>query len=658
MKTNYKIYGVILLLAALSFSACNKTPAPTPPDGKTGIESLTIPANFDFSTTQKITLSIHDAEMGAKYDIYSLKSEDPEQIIYSANDTVVVMDDLNQKLASGMTTADGFTATINVPAYHKYLYVVRSKDGHFTRTNIQITGNQMDYTFQPSTTKSSMARPGIEQSSATTDILYSVSGNSKDLNSIDLGNGQVTKVYVLPYKSIANAVDKADNRVYVANNKSPFQLGYYDLGTNTFTVTGHMASNFPRMDYNPADGLLYISNHAKLYTVDPSNTQYLQTYSIHGLANNGWGDLAFADDGTLYLASKSGVYKCAFNGNDVNATLISDNTLPSPLTSMAVGTNGKLYMSKSNSDGKIIEFDPTTGSWQYVNISSSIRINDFGILRSGSTLGPDSDGDGVVDDQDDYPNDPTRAFNNYFPGKDLWATLAFEDLWPSKGDYDFNDMVVGYNINQVTNAQNKVVDIKSVFDVRHNGAGLHNGFAFQIPTNESNIASVTTTSHEQGTIARNGNGTEANQQLANFIVFENTDNVLGEEIKMTIHFADPQDASSLGTPPYNPYVIKGGDVNTEVHLPDMAPTALADQSLFGTADDNSNPATGRYYKTANNLPWGLNIVYRFKWMKEKQDITKGYLHFGDWAESSGTQYADWYKDLPGYRDNTFLDADK
>lgn len=657
MKTNSKIYGVLFLLASLSFSAC-KEPYTPQPEKKSGIESLVIPASFNFNTTQKITLHISDVEAGVKYDIYSLKSEKPEEIIYSSNDTVVVMDNLNQKLASGMTTADGYTVTVNIPAYHKYLYVVRSKDGHFSRVNLQITGNNMDYTYQPSTTKSSMARPGIEQNNANVDMLYSVSSKSKDLNSIDLGTVQVTKVGTLPYNSVANAVDKADNRVYVANNKSPFQLGYYNLTTNTFTIVGNMVSKFLRMDYKPANGLLYISNHKKLYTVDPSNAQYLQTFTITGLANNGGGDLAFADDGTLYILTKSGVYKGIFNGNTVNTTLISDNTLPSSLTSLAVGTNGKLYMSKSNSKGKIIEFDPNTKAWKYVTISKSIRINDFGILRNGSALGPDSDGDGVVDAQDDYPNDPARAFNNYFPGNGIWATLVFEDLWPSIGDYDFNDLVVGYNFNEVTNVHNQVVDIKAKFDIRHNGAGLNNGFAFQIPIKKSKIASITTSNHEQGTIPRNSNGTEAKQKLANFIVFESTQDVLGQEIDMTIHFSKPQDATGLGVPPYNPYLIKNGDVKTEIHLPDMVPTSLADQSLFGTGDDDSNPATGRYYKSNKNLPWGLNIVYRFKWMKEKQEITKGYLHFADWAESGGTQYTDWYKDLPGYRNNTFLDSDK
>ncbi len=659
MKIIFKTIGLFSLFVLLSLAACKKTSNPEiTPNEKTGIESLTIPDQFNFSTTTQITLNIHDQETGAKYDIYSLKSENPEEIIYSANDTVVVMDDLNQKLASGLVTANGFTIKLSVPAYHKYLYLVRSKDGHFSRTNLRIDGNQLDYTFRDTHAKSSMERPGIEQNNANTDVLYSVSGNSTDLNSIDLGTGTVTKVGDLPYKSIANAVDKADNWVYVANKQHPFQLGYYDLNNGTFNIVGNMASNFPRMDYNPADGLLYISNHSKLYTIDPSNAQYIQTFSIHGLTNNGWGDLAFADDGTLYILSKSGVYKGVFAGNTINATLISDNSLPLPLTSLAVGTNGKLYMSKSNGHGKLIEFDPNTAAWTYISLSKSISINDLGILRYGSTLGPDTDGDGVLDNQDDYPNDPERAFNNYFPGNGLWATLAFEDLWPSKGDYDFNDMVVGYNFNQVTNANNEVVDVKAKFNTRHNGAGLHNGFAFQIPTDQTNIASVTSNYQTIGNITKNSNGTESGQSLANIVVFEDTQSALGKDIEITIHFGVPQAATTTGTPPYNPYLIKDGDVNVEVHLPGMEPTALADQSLFGTADDSSLPASGRYYKSANNLPWGINIVYKFKWMKEKQDITKGYLRFGDWAESAGVQYADWYKDLSGYRDDTFLDADE
>ncbi len=82
----------------------------------------------------------------------------------------------------------------------------------------------------------------------------------------------------------------------------------------------------------------------------------------------------------------------------------------------------------------------------------------------GNYLPPvaDVDGDGIPDDQDDYPNDPLRAFDNYFPAAGF-GSLAFEDLWPGKGDYDFNDVVVDYRFQTVTNALNQVVEIFGTF---------------------------------------------------------------------------------------------------------------------------------------------------------------------------------------------------
>lgn len=31
----------------------------------------------------------------------------------------------------------------------------------------------------------------------------------------------------------------------------------------------------------------------------------------------------------------------------------------------------------------------------------------------------------------------------------------FEDLWPATGDYDFNDLVLDYSINRVTDASGR-----------------------------------------------------------------------------------------------------------------------------------------------------------------------------------------------------------
>jgi len=91
-----------------------------------------------------------------------------------------------------------------------------------------------------------------------------------------------------------------------------------------------------------------------------------------------------------------------------------------------------------------------------------------------------------------------------------------------------------------------------------------------------------------------------------------------------------------------------------VHLPDKAPTALADLSLIGTGHDDSDAATGRYYKTPENLPWAINIVERFAYPVEKAEVLQAHLKFADWAESSGELFPDWYKALSGYRNNSLI----
>lgn len=288
------------------------------------------------------------------------------------------------------------------------------------------------------------------------------------------------------------------------------------------------------------------------------------------------------------------------------------------------------------------------------------------------TPGNDRDGDGVPDDLDDYPDDPTRAYNNYWPGKDKYGTLSYEDLWPSKGDYDMNDMVIDCNFWYITNANNKVVDVKPTFYVRAVGAYLQNGFGWQFNgVLPQAVASVTGQDFQFGYIDNAPNGTENNQEKAVIIAWDNAENVINrvggtyynteknsfygisDTVRINLHFETPQNQSDVGTPPYNPFIIKNMQRNTEIHLPDHKPTSLMDMSLFGTGDDDSNPAAGRYYKTKDNsLPWAICIPDRFDYTWENVQIVYGHLKFGAWAESGGISYPDWYKDLTGYRDAT------
>ena len=93
----------------------------------------------------------------------------------------------------------------------------------------------------------------------------------------------------------------------------------------------------------------------------------------------------------------------------------------------------------------------------------------------------DSDDDGVLDADDDYPEDPDRAFDDVYLGLQGHGTLAFEDSWPLHGDYDFNDLVVEYHYTRVLNAANELVDIVAQYRVLANGSDAAIGFGLAIP---------------------------------------------------------------------------------------------------------------------------------------------------------------------------------
>lgn len=255
----------------------------------------------------------------------------------------------------------------------------------------------------------------------------------------------------------------------------------------------------------------------------------------------------------------------------------------------------------------------------------------------------DQDEDGVEDILDNYPNDATKAFNNYAPSATTTGKLLFEDLWPSQGDYDFNDLVVDYRYNLITNSNNKVSSLECEFLIDNIGGSLQNGFAITLPISPSQITEIDGQIINGGYEVLNANGTEQGtmEKESVLIISGNVINMEGESIKVAISFATPLNAAELGEMPFNPFLIVNGDREREVHLPDYAPTSKAGR--LNTFDDRSEPNIGRYYKGANNLPWALNIYDdSFSIPFEGLPITRQYPKFANWANSSGVEHKDWF----------------
>jgi LruC domain-containing protein len=272
----------------------------------------------------------------------------------------------------------------------------------------------------------------------------------------------------------------------------------------------------------------------------------------------------------------------------------------------------------------------------------------------------DTDKDGVSDVYDKFPNDPTKAYIRYFPSENMYATIGFEDLWPSAGDYDMNDLVVEYKYAVISNAQNRAIEMKANYKVAAAGAAFANGFGVQLSMPPSAVKSVTGYRHTGNiSLKLNSNGTESAQSKAVIIPFDNAFDMLNRaggpvntlpgvaksqsvELSMQIVFNSPLDQSFFSNMIFNPFLIANRNRGYEVHLPGYLPTDLADKSLFNTRQDNTIPAQNKYYKTKENMPFALNFVEKFDHPAEKVNVREAYLKYESWVKSSGSTFEDWY----------------
>lgn len=270
---------------------------------------------------------------------------------------------------------------------------------------------------------------------------------------------------------------------------------------------------------------------------------------------------------------------------------------------------------------------------------------------------PDTDNDGVADINDAYPADPTKAFNNYYPSANGRATVAFEDQWPSKGDYDMNDVVVSYRYNIVTNATNNVVQVIANYSLLATGGIFENGFGVEFPINRADATGVT------------GGTLEAGQTKAVITLFNNSRTTMvnwntklseaaSDSVNYTVSFnvTNGPALSTFGLGIYNPFIwnnTTGYGRGYEIHLPGKTPTSLADLNLLGTKSDNSNVSANKYYITkSNGLPWAINIPAKFDYPIERADINTAHLKFATWVQSNGSSYTDWYTNQAGYRNTS------
>ncbi len=287
------------------------------------------------------------------------------------------------------------------------------------------------------------------------------------------------------------------------------------------------------------------------------------------------------------------------------------------------------------------------------SLASTVYIVVSDCMEEGAGTAPannDTDGDGVANGSDDYPTDPTKAHNiiseNYALGG---STVAFEDSWPKKGDYDLNDVVFTYKYKVVTNAANKVVRVEANYKLLATGGEFHNGAGIEFPLLAAKATNFT---------GPTGTSLESGQTYVTLILFTDsrveqatwntqTTQVTSPTVNYAISFdvVDGPLQSEFGFN-FNPFIwnnTSGYGRGFETHLFGKKPTSKANTALFGTNEDRTSVLNNKYYGTDTNLPWGITLpIANFKYPKERISIVDGYSLFNSWATSGGTSNPTWY----------------
>jgi LruC domain-containing protein len=293
-------------------------------------------------------------------------------------------------------------------------------------------------------------------------------------------------------------------------------------------------------------------------------------------------------------------------------------------------------------------------------------------ISSTADLGPTGGvSDGEVEDYQVDITEPNVSVH-YYPNASEWATIAFEDNWPSIGDYDFNDLVMNYRISEYR-LSDKVIRVKLEGQIAAVGASYHNGFAFHLPgisrdTIDENAIRYTINDVPQSTSPLESGRDQAIAIITNDVwdyvsagencKYHRSEPGCGSKIQMRFSMTLPMtygvSDSEMPEFPYDPFLFasEGYDHSLafglppgrayEIHLPDKAPTEAFRADFFGRRQDRSEPENERYFVSENGMPWAINVGVELQYSLEYMDVIYAYPLFSSFIANQGRVDADWY----------------
>ena len=270
----------------------------------------------------------------------------------------------------------------------------------------------------------------------------------------------------------------------------------------------------------------------------------------------------------------------------------------------------------------------------------------------------------------------------YQPAENKFGTIMFEDMWPEKGDNDFNDFVVNYNM-VAKNDGNGYIVATITLKLRAMGGSYPYRLCIQLfgtavdndnnpvqgpeiykedveitSTETENIdnASAELLDAKRAIIALTGfeklrtstGGQYYNTEKGHLISSNNAT----PTIKIKLKIKSERNGVSLYSNQFAfDYFLQRTDNNREIHISGYKPTELYKNYQQDLAGRTEKP----YYCSSDRFVWALKAPEEMSWPIEKQDIIEVYPKFAQWVTSGGNMIEDGVNSIKWYSDKYLTD---
>ena len=251
------------------------------------------------------------------------------------------------------------------------------------------------------------------------------------------------------------------------------------------------------------------------------------------------------------------------------------------------------------------------------------------------------------------------------------GVYAFEDVWPAKGDYDMNDVMIDckHKMEFYTHADGSNKLNKEVFYLTtyQNYVTRKSGLAVDFQASDISTLYVTKILPGQTESATTDKMVSKKYYYLSEFKWESsesrmwylTDDVtrdLGTTYVFEVTYTKAVNKGQATVRPFL-YRSESGGKQWEVHLPWTDPTSKMNTSYFKTANDKSDPTVKKsngqkmYYVADSEYPYAFYLegasidVFKETTLKrenESKPIDTFFPGFIEWSKSNGTKNLDWY----------------